>query len=72
MLGRVLVFRRITAPHVPAYQAKPQVDPSVPQLHTLFANVRLCGPDFYLIQVLTGHFFWPRFRRTVAATQAAV
>jgi hypothetical protein len=55
VFGRVFVFRGIAAAHVSAGQAEPQVNPRVPQFHTLFANVLIgCGePD--LICVLAIH-----------------
>jgi hypothetical protein len=51
MLGGVLVLRRIAASHVPASQAKPQVDPFVAHFHAFFANMLVCGFKLDLIQV---------------------
>ncbi len=59
MLGRVLVFRRIAASHVTTRQAQPQVNPSVPGLHTLFADMlaRLFDLDLIQMRTFTGHGF---------------
>ena len=39
MFGRVPVLRRIAAPHVPAFQAYPQVNPPISRFHAVFAYV---------------------------------
>jgi hypothetical protein len=36
---RVLVFRRIAAPDIPAFETHAQVYPAIAHLHALFANV---------------------------------
>ena len=73
VLGRVLVFRRIAATYVSAGQTEPQVDPGVPQLHTLFADVLVGGSDFDLISMFAVHFsltsFWLTLSRGFAYFQ---
>jgi hypothetical protein len=41
MLGGMLVFRTVAAPHVPAGFAKAQLHPGIAGLQTLFATIRL-------------------------------
>ena len=51
MLGGVLVLRGIATTHVAADEAKPQVDPPVAHLHTLFADVSVRAFDLDLVQM---------------------
>jgi len=51
MLGGVPVLRGIAASHVPASQAKPQVDPFVAHFHAFFANMLVSGFKLDLVQV---------------------
>lgn len=39
MLGCMLVFRRITAAHVAAFQAQTQVDPPISNFHAIFTDM---------------------------------
>jgi hypothetical protein len=57
VLGRVLVFRRVTAAYVAANEAKAQVDPGVAEFHAFSANVYIGGAEFDLIGVFAGHNF---------------
>jgi hypothetical protein len=49
VLGRVLVFRRIAASHLPAYHALPQVNPFVSQFYAFPAHA--CGP-FHVLNLI--------------------
>jgi len=51
MFGGVLVLRGIATTHVAADEAKPQVDPSVSQLHALFADMSVSVLDLNLVQM---------------------
>src|SRR5579864_525962 len=59
MFGGVLVLRGIATTHVAADEAKPQVDPSVSQLHALFADMSVSVLDFDLVQMsaIFSHIF---------------
>lgn len=65
MLRRVLIFRRVAAAHVSAFQAKPQMHPRVAHLHALFANVLIGIRQLDLTEMfarrhvtsLAGHIF---------------
>jgi len=51
MLRGMLILRRIAAAHVPASQAKPQVNPFITHFHAFFANMLVCGFKLDLIYV---------------------
>src|SRR6478752_6651982 len=59
MLRRMLVLRRVTAAHVSAFQAQPQMDPRIAGLDAVFADIGLGGFKFDLLQVAAplGHGF---------------
>ena len=40
VLGGVLVLRAVAAPHLPADQAHPQVDPGIARIEALLADLR--------------------------------
>src|SRR5580693_4647824 len=52
MFGGMFVLRRITATHIPADHAHPEVNPGVAEFDTLFTDVDIGGPELDLIQVL--------------------
>jgi hypothetical protein len=52
MFGGMFVLRRITAAHVPADHAHPQVNPGVSKFDALFTDVSVCGRNFDPIQML--------------------
>jgi hypothetical protein len=52
MFSGVFVLGRIAAAHVPARHTHAQVNPRVAEFYAFFANMRIRGCDFYLIQVL--------------------
>jgi len=64
----VLVLRRVAAAYVSTFQAKPQVDPGVAQLHALRANVNAGMGDFNRIEVGAGfrHFVFSFAQRSRA------
>ena len=51
VLGGVFVLRGIAAAHVPAGEAKPQVDPGVANFDAIFALVFVSALDLDLIEV---------------------
>jgi hypothetical protein len=51
MPGGVLILRRITTAHVPAFEAQPQVDPGIAGFDAVFADSHLRASDLDLIQV---------------------
>jgi hypothetical protein len=51
VLGRMLIFRRITTAYVSAYEAQAQVHPGVSGFHALFADVRFRCFDLDLVEV---------------------
>jgi hypothetical protein len=53
MLRRMTVLRGITAAHMPALQAKPQMYPGVSRFKALFTTLRLGRHGSNLIQVRT-------------------
>lgn len=52
MFGGVFVLGRIAAADVAANHAHAEVNPGVTQFYAFFADVRVGGGDFNLIQVL--------------------
>jgi hypothetical protein len=52
MLGGVLVLGRIAATNVSANHAQAEMNPRIPKLHALFANVFVGGCDLDLIEML--------------------
>jgi hypothetical protein len=61
VFGRVFVLGRIAAAHTPADHAQTQVNPGIAHFHALFADTRIGGPDFDLIQMFAfrGHYQSP-------------
>ena len=51
MLGRVLVLRRVAAPHVPARQTQAQVDPCITCLNAFLANMLVGILNFDLVEM---------------------
>jgi hypothetical protein len=51
VLGRVLIFRRVAATNVPALQAQSQVNPGVPCLYAVLADMLVGVSYLDLIQV---------------------
>jgi hypothetical protein len=51
VFGGVLVLGRVTAANLPALQAEPQMDPSVPHFDTFFAHVLVGAGYLYLVEV---------------------
>jgi hypothetical protein len=51
VLGGVLVLGGITASHVSALQAQPQVDPGIAHFDALFTNVFVCRFNSNLIEM---------------------
>src|SRR4029077_4466004 len=50
MLGGVFVLRRVAAPNITALQAEPKMDPSVPFLDALFADMLVGAGELDLIE----------------------
>jgi hypothetical protein len=63
MLGSVLVLRRVAAAHIATRHTQAQVNPCVAHFDALFADVRVRGCDFDLIEMLAlgWHRFSPQF-----------
>jgi len=55
MLRRVLVRRRVTAPHMPALHTHPQMDPRAANLQTILATPSRRLHLMYLVQMGTFH-----------------
>ena len=56
VLRRMLVFGRIAATDVPAFQAQAQMHPGIAKLDALFANMSVCGGEldlFYMRATLS-------------------
>src|SRR5579863_3764222 len=51
VLGGMFVFRRVTAPHVPAFEAEPQVHPGVSEFDAFLAHMSGGGCDLDLVEV---------------------
>lgn len=66
VLGRVSIFRRITATNVPAAQAQAKVHPPVAHLQTLFTTSGMRFDGLHLIEMSTlGHCNSPSFESLV-------
>jgi len=61
VLRGVFVLGRVATSYMAARQAKPQVNPGIPEFHALFANVLVGALNFDLIEVraFTWHFASP-------------
>src|SRR5271166_149428 len=54
VFGGVLVLGGIAAADVAAFQAEPQMDPSVPDFDTIFADVHFCVRDLDFAEMGAG------------------
>jgi hypothetical protein len=62
VLRGMFILRRVTAAHVPASQAEPQMYPGIAGFHALFAHVLAGLPDFDLVEMgaLMSHILSPK------------
>jgi hypothetical protein len=51
VLRGMLIFRRITATHMPAFQAQPQMHPGASNFYAVFTNVGVGGCSVDLIEM---------------------
>lgn len=53
VLGRMFVLGGIAAPHMPAFEAEPQMDPVISGFNAIFTDMRLCAGVGDLVEMST-------------------